>query len=160
MKPRSSIGSVSPFESEDTMTRAGPYGQSFASKHLKEDRYQEALEAATEAISLDEDDPDNYLEQAQAYLALERYEDAINSIIACVEKNQTAQSVDEDLVDDTLFTALVDWGKTFSAKEPEKAIALLGRYAQILPKGGKHDEVTEWTKWFRGESKMLVKERL
>ena len=142
------------------MTRAGPYGQTFASKYLKEGKYQEALEASNEAISLADDDPDNYLEQAQAYLALERYEDAINSIITCIEKNEEAQSADEDVIDDTLFTSLVDWGKTFMPQNPEKGLALLARYETILPKGSKKEEVIEWSRWFRGETKVLVKERL
>jgi tetratricopeptide (TPR) repeat protein len=144
------------------MTRAGPYGQSFASKYLKEGKYQEALTAANEAIETADDDPDNYLEQAQAYLALERYEDAVNSIIKCVEKNEEAQSVDDDVVDDTLFTALVDWGKTLAPTNPAQAVALMSRYAQILPKGGKHEEAKEWVGHFQGNTsnKAFVKERL
>jgi tetratricopeptide (TPR) repeat protein len=142
------------------MTRAGPYGQTFASKYLKEGKYQEALEASNEAISLADDDPDNYLEQAQAFLALERFEDAVNSIIKCLEKNEEAQSADEDVIDDTLFTSLVDWAKTFMPQSPDKAAATLARYLQILPKGGKQEEVVEWNRWFRGETKVVVKDRL
>lgn len=141
------------------MTRAGPYGQSFASKYLKEGKYPEALASSTEAIEADEDDPDNYLERAQAYLAMERYEEAVNDLIVCVARNKEAQSADEDAIDDTLFTALVDWGKTLSSKDPKAAISLLQRYNQILPNGSKQEELKEWTRWFNGESKVLIKNK-
>lgn len=139
------------------MTRAGPYGQTFTIKHLKEGRYEEALVAANEQAEIAPDDPDTYLERAQVYLALERFEDAVNDIIRCIEYNKEAQSADEDVIDDTLFTALVDWGKTIAAEDPEKAVALLGRYKEIFPEGSKQESVAEWTRWFRGESKILDK---
>lgn len=142
------------------MTRSGPYGQSFAAKYLKEGKYDEALRAADEQLEMAPEDPDALLERAQIYLALERYEDAVRDIEACLVHNEEAQSADEDVIDDTLFTALVDWAKTIAPQDPERAVALLQRYTAIHPKGGKAESLAEWTRYLRGESKILVRDKL
>jgi tetratricopeptide (TPR) repeat protein len=138
------------------MTRAGPYGQSFAAKFLKEGKYEQALAAADEQLEMDPDDPDAYLERAQILAALERYEAVVEDIARCLEKNGEG-TADEDVIDDTLLSALVDWGKTLN--DAERAVALLGRYSEIYPGGKKGEAVAEWVRYFRGESKILIKER-
>jgi tetratricopeptide (TPR) repeat protein len=145
---------------ETAMSRAGPYGQSFASKYLKEGKYEQAREAATEAIELDGEDPDNYLDRAQSLLALERFSECVDDIALCLEKNREAQSADEDVIDDVLFSALVDWGKSIQKSDPEKAVALLQRYQDLRPGGAKLESLAEWTRWFRGENKVLIKNKL
>jgi tetratricopeptide (TPR) repeat protein len=142
------------------MSRPGPYGQSFAAKYLKEGRYAEALTSASEQIEMAPEDPEPFLERAQAYLALERFQEAVDDIVACLKLNEEAQSADEDVIDDTLFTALVDWAKTIAPQDQNRAVALLWRYLEILPKGSKQESLAEWTRWLRGESKILVKDKL
>lgn len=139
------------------MSRAGPYGQSFTSKYLKEGKYEQALEAANENVALNDEDPDSYLERAQVFLALERFSECVQDIETCLARNQEAQSVDEDTLDDTLFTALVDWAKTLAPTDQERAVALVKRYHELRPGGSKAESVAEWTRWLRGESKVLIK---
>ena len=83
----------------------------------------------------------------------------MDDIALCIEKNREAQSADEDVIDDTLFSALVDWGKSLTPPNPEQAIALLQRYPALRPGGSKLESLAEWTRWFRGESKVLVKNK-
>lgn len=141
------------------MSRAGSYGQSFALKYLHEGRCDEALAAANAEIDRDPSDPEPVLDRAQILLTLERFEDAVEDIRRCLELDRVAMVVDDSVLDDTLFSALVRWGQREAERDPEAAVRILRRYTDIFPAGGHGEELESWAKRFRGHAEMWVKER-
>ena len=135
------------------------YGQSFALKHLQEGRYQEALAAADQAAALDAEDPEPVLDRAQILLAMDRFEDAVAAIERTVRLDEAAHICDDMVVDDTLFSALVGWGRQVAPSDRERAVTLMRRYATIFPRGIHQGEAEEWMRRFRGQVETWVKAR-
>ena len=91
------------------MSRAGAYGQSFALEHLTRGRPDEALAEAERAIGRDAADPEPVLDRAQILLAIGRHQDAVADLERAVALDKVALVLDDSVVDDTLFSALVRW---------------------------------------------------
>jgi hypothetical protein len=141
------------------MASTGAYGQSFAMKELERGNAEAALELANLEVERDPSDPEAVLDRAQVYLALERFGDAIADLEACRELDRETPILDDSIVDDTLVTALIEWGKRIAPDDPERAVALLGRYQTIMPDGNRGAELASWAKRFRGQTEIWVKPR-
>ena len=141
------------------MTRAGAYGQSFALKHLSDGRYDEALAEADKQIAADPKDPEPVLDRAQILMALERFEDTVAEVERALELDRAAEVLDDSVVDDTLFSTLVAWGRTVADSDPKRAAALFDIYKKLVPQGVHKGEAAEWARRFQGERRMWVKEQ-
>jgi tetratricopeptide (TPR) repeat protein len=143
------------------MTRAGAYGQSFALEHLSRGRTEEALAEAERAIAQDGADPEPVLDRAQILLALGRHEAAVADLERAVQLDRAALVLDDSVVDDTLFSALVRWASALAeAGQGAAAVAVIERYAALAPDSATHhDEATSWIRRFRGEADTWSKPR-
>lgn len=139
------------------MSTAIGYGKSFAQKHLDAGDFAAALTAADEVVARDEADPEPVMDRAQALLGLDRFEDAVTATLRAIELDREARILEDAVVDDTLFTALVRWGQAIAPARPDDAVALFARYRAALPKGVHVREIDEWTRRFRGEKSTWVK---
>jgi tetratricopeptide (TPR) repeat protein len=135
------------------------YGQTFAARQLALGNFEQALALADQAIAADPADPEPVLDRAQALAQLGRHEEAVQAIQRCLELDQVARVIDDALLDDTLFSLLVDWGtRTAKAGDVDGAVAVIERYRAILPDGGHRNEVATWVDRFRGKREMWVKD--
>jgi tetratricopeptide (TPR) repeat protein len=143
------------------MTRAGSYGQSFALKHLAAGRADEALAAAAAALAADPDDPEPMLDRSHILLELGRHEEAFDAIVAAQALDQKALVLDDAAVDDMLFSTLVAWASAVAPKDPKRAVELIERYGQVVPRSqgqGSHaDEAARWVRRFQGHVETWVK---
>lgn len=139
------------------MSTAIGYGKSFAQKHLEAGDFAAALTAADEAIGRDAEDPEPVLDRAQALLGLDRFEDAAGAALQALELDRTAKILEDHVIDDTLFTALVKWGEGLAKSKPDDAVALFARYRDAMPRGVHVREIDEWSRRFRGERATWVK---
>ncbi len=135
------------------------YGQSFAMKRLEDGHPEEALGLADKAILADAADPEPQLDRAQALVALGRFADAVAAIETCRALDAKARVIDDALLDDTLFSALVAWAQELAAADVERAVATLARYSKILPDGTHADELVTWTDRLRGRRETWAKAR-
>jgi tetratricopeptide (TPR) repeat protein len=133
------------------MSNSTGYGQSFAKKLFDQGKYEEALAEADKAIALDGDDPEPVFDRAQVLFALERWDDGIGDVRRALELDQSAQVLDDFVVDDVLFSSILAWAKKVGDKDRETGVKILGRYAEVLPRGAHMADVTEWTRRLRGE---------
>lgn len=143
------------------MTRAGAYGQSFALMHLTEGRAAEALAAAESAIAADPLDPEPVLDRAQIHLAEKRWSDAVADVERAVALDREAMVLDDSVVDDTAFSALVGWAQGLAgAGDTPRAIAVIERYEAIVPDvaATHHDEAATWIRRFKGDAPMWRRE--
>jgi tetratricopeptide (TPR) repeat protein len=140
------------------VTRAGAYGQSFALEHLSRGRHDEALAEADKAAAADPADPEPVLDRAQIFLSLGQHEQAVAEIERAIQLDRKAMVLDDSVVDDTLFSALVRWA---SALGPgPQAVALIERYESLAPDAATHhDEASNWIRRFKGDTDTWVKPR-
>jgi tetratricopeptide (TPR) repeat protein len=148
------------------MSRAGAYGQSFALEHLSRGRHDEAMTEAQRAAAADPADPEPVLDVAQILLALGRHEAAVAEVERAVALDKKAMVLDDSVVDDTLFSALVRWASERATaagageRGAEEAVAIIERYAVLAPDSASHhDEAAGWIRRFRGEGGVWVKPR-
>ncbi len=143
------------------MTRAGAYGQSFALEHLSRGRHDEAMAEADKAAAADPADPEPILDRAQILLSLGRHEDAVAEIERAVELDKKALVLDDSVVDDTLFSALVRWASARAeAGANDAAVGIVEKYAALAPDSATHhDEAAGWMRRFRGEGGAWAKPR-
>jgi tetratricopeptide (TPR) repeat protein len=145
------------------MSRAGAYGQSFALEHLSRGRHDEAMTEAQRAAAADPADPEPVLDVAQILLALGRHEAAVAEIERAVALDKKAMVLDDSVVDDTLFSALVRWASERAetgASGQAEAVGIIERYALLAPDSATHhDEAASWIRRFRGEAGTWVKPR-
>lgn len=140
------------------MSRAGAYGQSFAQKCLAEGRIEEALAEAERQVAADPRDPEPLLDRARILDALGHHEEAVADLRRAIELDRSAQILDDSVVDDTLFSALVAWGRKVATAEPERAVEILHEYGRLMPGGCHRAEAEAWTRRFRGERTLWIKE--
>jgi tetratricopeptide (TPR) repeat protein len=138
---------------------AGRYGMSFAAELNEKGDYEEALEAATSAMSAEKENPEPFADRAAAYDGLERYAEAARDLERALELNAAARVIDHDNLDDALFSALVGAAKVEVETSVDAAVALLARYAKVLPKGRHVRDADDWRKRLRGEMPSLLDER-
>lgn len=140
----------------------GIYGISKAAKANEEGNYQLAIEEATKAAALDEEDPEPPFERAFALCQLERYAEAVEALERAIQLDAEEEMLDDTTVDDAYFSALLGDAKALAKQSPEAGAKRLARYAEILPEGGHGKDAREWAKRLTGELKTtdIVKARL
>ena len=136
------------------------YGRSFAAKLIEDEKYEEALVAGTEAEKRDPLDPEPILDRARALLALERWTDSADEIVRAMKLDEAAGILETDLVDDTVFQALLGEARMVNGTDLPRALAQLQRYVAIMPSGRHLADVKTWSGRLRGEGKKdpIVKE--
>jgi tetratricopeptide (TPR) repeat protein len=134
----------------------GRYGMSFAAELMEKGKYEEAVDAATSAIAAEAANPEPLADRAAAYDYLERYAEAVGDLEKALALNATAPVIDQDNLDDALFSALVGAAKVDAETSVEAGVALLARYRQVLPKGRHVRDSDDWSKRLRGELKSLL----
>ena len=137
------------------MSGTGSYGQSFAMKLLSHDKLDEALIEAERAITLDPEDPEAMFDRAQVHLALEHWEAGVADVERALDLDRTARVLDDSMVDDALFSALVAWGRQVVETDRPRALAILDRYQAIFPRprGGHQKDYEEWKRRLSGEQR-------
>jgi tetratricopeptide (TPR) repeat protein len=141
------------------MSRAGAYGQSFALEHLSRGRHAEALAEAERAAAADPKDPEPILDLAQIRLALGEHPAAVADVERALLLDRTAMVLDDSVVDDTVFSALVRWAsERADAGARAEAVTIIEKYAALAPDTATHhDEAASWIRRFRGETGAWVK---
>ncbi|MEO6953151.1 MAG: hypothetical protein ABI321_15225 [Polyangia bacterium] len=137
------------------------YGRSFAAKLIEDERFEEALVAGTEAEQRDRLDPEPILDRARALLALERWTDAVDEVERAMKLDEEAGGILEtDLVDDTVFQALLGEARMVASSDLSRALAQLTRYGKVMPSGRHLADVQTWSGRLRGEGKndVIVKD--
>jgi Flp pilus assembly protein TadD len=141
------------------MTHSGQYGRSFAAKHLAEERFDEALLAAHQAIEHEPTDPEHHIDCAQALVGLGREAEALPAFLRAVELDAEAQVLEIDLVDDDYFSALLVVARAMP--EAAQGAARLADYARAFPEGRHLRDAEDWARRLRGELRSeFVKRRL
>ena len=138
---------------------AGRYGMTFAAELIEKGDFEEAIDAATEAIAAQNENPESFADRAAAYDGLERYAEAAKDLERALELNVAKRVIDHDNLDDAFFSALVGAAKLDAETSVESAVASLARYAKILPKGRHVRDAEDWRKRLRGEMPSLLDER-
>ncbi len=68
--------------------------------------------------------------------------------------------LDEDLIDDALFSTLLRSARQRAESDVAKGVARLGEYAGLRPDGRHLDDMSDWQKRLRGElQSTFVKQR-
>ncbi len=136
------------------------YGNSFAQKLIKQEKYAEAVEAATRDADRDAADPVPVFDRACAWLAQERWAEAVIDLEKAIVLDEREQMLETDFVDDALFGALL--GEARATKDVSAAVVRLGHYREVFPAGRHVADVDTWSRRIRGEgaNDVIVKERL
>jgi tetratricopeptide (TPR) repeat protein len=135
------------------------YGALFSSKMVSEGRFVEAVETATREMATQPNEPEAYFNRAQAYAALDRFEEAVADYQQALSMDASESSVDPEIMDDELFFALRSLAASRKA-DPQDAVRVLERYRQILP-GGRHlDDIAKWKDSFNGVETVWYRERV
>jgi tetratricopeptide (TPR) repeat protein len=134
----------------------GRYGMSFAAELMDKGKYEEAIDAATSAIEVENENPEPFADRAAAYDYLERYAEAVGDLEKALALNAAAPVIDQDNLDDAFFSALVGAAKVDAETSVDAAVALLARYRQVLPAGRHLQDSEDWRKRLRGELKSFL----
>ena len=136
------------------------YGTSFAAKLISQEKYEEAIEAASKDAVKDPADPQPVYERGVACSALGRYADAVADLERAIELDREEAMLETDFVDDALFGALL--GEARASKDVAFGVARLERYRALFPRGRHAADVDLWSGRLRGEGQdgVIVKERL
>jgi tetratricopeptide (TPR) repeat protein len=135
------------------------YGMSRASVFNEAGEFEAALEASTQEIARESDNAEHYWDRASALSSLERYDEAIAEFERARKVDAKSQVLDDDMLDDAYFSALL--GAARQEADVERGCAKLERYATVYPAGRHVEDASDWQKRLRGELKStFVKERL
>ena len=127
---------------------ADNYGVTFAQKHLQHGDYQQAITAASTHAEQDPGNPEPFHDRARAHALLGQYEQSVADYAHALKLDQKEQILQDWEVDDGLFSTVLSWAQAGS--EVEHKLAILKRYAELIP-GGRHlKEAEEWALRFRG----------
>jgi tetratricopeptide (TPR) repeat protein len=133
------------------------YGRSQAAVLIDAGNYEEAVVAATSAMSGEPENSEHFFERASALANLERYGEAIEDFEQARALDGQTQVLEDDVVDDAYFSALLGAAR---AQEVEAGCATLARYQMQFPDGRHVEDAADWQKRLRGELKShFVKER-
>ena len=130
---------------------AGRYGMSFAKKHIEEGEYDEAVRVATEEIDAGAASPESFVDRATALDLLERHEESVSDFERALELDREAKELTVEDVDDAYFSALASAAMKLAATDARAGVALLERYAKVLPAGRHLADVADWKKRVTGE---------
>jgi tetratricopeptide (TPR) repeat protein len=132
------------------MALSGQYGRSFANKLIQDGKYDEAIESASKAITLEDDNPEHYADRAAAFVLLGRDAEAVTDFVRALELDEAAQVLETDLIDDAYFSALLAVART---QDVAAGCRTLAGYAAVLPKGRHLADADSWARRLRGELK-------
>src|SRR5262245_45393480 len=132
---------------------SGNYGRSFASKLIQDGRYEAAIEAASRALALEEENPEHWADRAQAQVLLGREAEAVEDFIRALALDEEAQVLEVDMIDDALFSALLTAARAEAAVDVEAGLKRLARYGEVLPDGRHRQDAADWGRRLRGELK-------
>jgi len=118
------------------------YGITFSRKLRDQGEYQQSLAEAEKAAVRDPDDPEPIYDRAATLYCLGRYEEAVAGFEQAIQIEQSANVMDEGVLDDDLFEALRKWAEN----EPARCREILGRYAKLMPRGAHITDVGKWLK--------------
>jgi tetratricopeptide (TPR) repeat protein len=135
---------------------AGRYGMSFAAELLERGKYEEAIDAATNAVEAEKASPEPLADRAAAYDSLERYAEAAVDLEQALALNAAAPVLDQDNLDDAFFSALVGAAKIEAETSVDAGVALLARYPRVLPRGRHLQDSEDWRRRLRGELRSLL----
>lgn len=135
------------------MGMSGQYGRSFASKLIQDGKLEEAIEAATRAIALEEDNPEHWADRAAARVELGREAEAAEDFERALSLDEQAGVLETDLVDDAYFSALLAAARREAERSVDEACRRLGRYQTVLPSGRHLRDADDWARRLRGELK-------
>jgi tetratricopeptide (TPR) repeat protein len=135
------------------------YGQLRSKKLCTEGSFEEAIAAAGAEIAAEPDEPEPYFNRGQALAGLERFAEAAENYERALSMDGSASALDPEAVDDELFFALRRQAEGL-VSDRGKAVAILGRYLEILPEGRHVDDVPKWIDKLNGKEAVLVRERI
>jgi len=137
------------------------YGGSKAAELNRAGEFERAIVAADEALAADGADPEPLVERAHALAQLERYDEAVADLEKARALDAKTQLLDDDLLDDAFFSALLGAARNLAARDAEAGARLLARYTSHFPSGTHASEVVEWQRRLRGEVRReFVKRRI
>jgi len=135
------------------------YGQLRSRKLCAEGRFEEAIEAAASEIAVEPGEPECFFNRGQALAGLERYAEAVADYERALRMDASASALDPEAVDDELFFALRRQAETL-ATDDVAAVAILGRYLEILPEGRHVADVPKWIDKLRGKEVVWTREKV
>jgi tetratricopeptide (TPR) repeat protein len=129
------------------------YGGSFARDAISRGDYEEAIEAATQAMAGGDHGPEPLFDRAQAYELQEEWDLCLADFESAIRANAQKKVFDRFLLDDAYFSALVSAGRERGGMD---GVGLLGRYAVNLPDGTHLEDAKTWQARLRGALPSLL----
>lgn len=133
------------------------YGELFSTRLLAEERYDEAIDQASQEIANDAEEPEAWFNRGLALANLGRLEGALTDYEAALGLDASASNLDPAVLDDELFEAVRRLAVSCKA-DPGKAKGILSRYTQLLPKGRHLGDVPKWVAHIDGVETVWVRE--
>ena len=129
------------------------YGESKAAKLNEAGEFDQAIAEATRAAEAEPADPEPLVDRAFAYAQLERYPEAVADLDRAIDLDEVAVVLDESLIDDAYFSALLGQARAEAAVPGgvERAVATLSRYRERYTAGAHSADLIEWIRRLRGE---------
>lgn len=127
---------------------ADNYGVTFAQKLIQHGEYEQALAAADKHAAQEPSNPEPPHDRARALTLLGRFADAVAAYERAITLDREEQILQDWEVDDGLFSTVIAWAQATSGVDEQ--LAILGRYAALLPQGRHLKEANEWGQRFRG----------
>ena len=138
----------------------GNYGKSRAAVLIDANEFEAAVQAATEEIAREPHNSEHLWDRGSALASLERYEEAIADFERAKLVDAKTQVLDDDMLDDAYFSALLGAARAAAASDVAAGCAKLERYVTQFPSGRHVKDADDWQKRLRGELKsQFVKER-
>jgi tetratricopeptide (TPR) repeat protein len=135
------------------------YGQLRSRKLVAEGRYEEAVASATAELTADPTEPEAHFNRGLALAGQGRFVEAAADYERALAMDASASALDPEAVDDELFFALRRQAETLAANRVE-AIAVLGRYLEVLPEGRHVADVSKWVDKLEGREAVWFRERV
>ncbi len=129
---------------------------SFAKGLIEKGDYEEAIEAATNAIAEGDEGPEPLFDRATAAELAEQYARSIDDFEAAIAKNRAVKEIDPFVLDDAYFAALVSAARDEAQRDVGRAVAMLDRYKGAVPDGAHVADAHDWQKRLRGEMPSLL----
>lgn len=131
---------------------ADNYGVTFAQKLIQQGNYEEAILAANKHLIQDPASPEPYHDRARALAGLGRFEEAVADYAQAIQRDETEHVLQDWEVDDGLFSLLVAWAQSLgeAGKASAAQVAIMERYAQLLPSGQHRADAADWILRFKG----------
>ncbi|MDX2020666.1 MAG: tetratricopeptide repeat protein [Deltaproteobacteria bacterium] len=133
------------------------YGELFSTRLLAEERYEEAIDQASQEITNDAEEPEAWFNRGLALANLGRLDGALTDYEAALGLDASASNLDPAVLDDELFE-VVRRLAVGSKADPGKAKGFLSRYTQLLPAGRHIGDIPKWVAHIDGVETVWVRE--